>query len=300
VKTATVRWLRALSAIAVSMGALYGHAEPPAGATPVPNAIVEQPRPFGYVIGDLATQRILLQIDGRPFELDALPAAARLGVWLERRAPYIESADDRRRWLVVEYQIVNAPRALTTVNLPAWELKPKSGTTTLRIGSWPISVSPLTPQAVFAKGGLSELRPDRPARSIATKPIRDQIVVWSSSCGVTLAAWLGWVSWRNWRDASTQPFARALREIRRLEDTAPEAWYALHRAFDRTAGRVMQTATLATLFQRAPQLVPKRAKIELFFSQSAERFFGAGLPPEPLSVRRLCAELRRIEKRHQQ
>jgi len=278
VKTATVRWLRALSAIAVSMGALYGHAEPPAGATPVPNAIVEQPRPFGYVIGDLATQRILLQIDGRPFELDALPAAARLGVWLERRAPHIESADDRQRWLVVEYQIVNAPRALTTVNLPAWELKPKSGTTTLRIGSWPISVSPLTPQAVFAKGGLSELRPDR----------------------VTLAAWLGWVSWRNWRDASTQPFARALREIRRLEDTAPEAWYALHRAFDRTAGRVMQTATLATLFQRAPQLVPKRAKIELFFSQSAERFFGAGLPPEPLSVRRLCAELRRIEKRHQQ
>jgi len=282
------------------MGPLYGHAEPPAGAAPVPNAIVEQPRPFGYVIGDLATQRILLQIDGRPFELDALPAAARLGVWLERRAPYIESADDRRRWLVVEYQIVNAPRALTTVNLPARELKPKSGTTTLRIGSWPISVSPLTPQAVFAKGGLSELRPDRPARSIATKPIRDQIVVWSSACGVTLAAWLGWVSWRNWRDASTQPFARALREIRRLEDTAPEAWYALHRAFDRTAGRVMQTATLATLFQRAPQLVPKRAKIELFFSQSAERFFGAGLPPEPLSVRRLCAELRRIEKRHQQ
>ncbi|HYL17354.1 MAG TPA: calcium incorporation protein MxaA [Burkholderiales bacterium] len=298
-KIATARWLRALSAIAASMVALQGNAEPPAGAAPVPNATVEQPRPFGYVIGDLATQRILLQIDGRPFEPDVLPPAARLGVWLERRAPHIESADDRRRWLVVEYQIINAPRALTTISLPAWELKAKSGTTTLRIGSWPISVSPLTPQAVFAKGGLAELRPDRPAQSIATTPIREQIAVWSIACGVTLAAWLGWVVWRNWREASTRPFARALREIRRLEDTAPEAWYALHRAFDRTAGRVMQTATLATLFQRAPQLAPMRAKIELFFSQSAERFFGAGLTAEPLSVRRLCVELRRIEKRHE-
>jgi len=61
----------------------------------------------------------------------------------------------------------------------------------------------------------------------------------------------------------------------------------------------MQTATLTTLFQRAPQLAPMRAKIELFFSQSAERFFGAGVTAEPLSVHRLCAELRRIEKRHE-
>ena len=297
-KSASARWLCALSAIAVSMVA-HVHAEPPAGAALVPNAMVEQPRPFGYVIGDLVTQRILLQIDGRPFELDGLPAAARLGVWLERRAPHIEAADDRRRWLVVEYQIINAPRALTTVNLPAWELKPKSGATTLRIGSWPISVSPLTPQAVFAKGGLAELRPDLPAQSVATKPIRRQIAVWSIACGVTLAAWLAWALWRNWREASTRPFARALREIRRLEETAPEAWYALHRAFDRTAGRVMQTGSLATLFQRAPQLAPMRAKIELFFGQSAERFFGTGLTTKPLSVRRLCAELRRIEKRHE-
>jgi mxaA protein len=90
-----------------------------------------------------------------------------------------------------------------------------------------------------------------------------------------------------------------LREIRRLEDSAPEAWLALHRAFDRTAGRVMQTATLAALFQRAPHLAPLRPRIEQFFNQSAEVFFGVGLPASPLSVRKLCAELRRVEKRHE-
>jgi mxaA protein len=96
-----------------------------------------------------------------------------------------------------------------------------------------------------------------------------------------------------------QPFARALREMRRMDETTPEAWQALHRAFDRTAGRVTQTETLPTLFQRAPQLQPLRREIERFFAQSSERFFGAGLSNEPLSVRALCGELRRIEKQHE-
>jgi hypothetical protein len=43
----------------------------------------------------------------------------------------------------------------------------------------------------------------------------------------------------------------------------------------------------------------KCPKIEQFFQQSSKRFFGAGLPQEALSVRVLCAELRRIEKSHE-
>jgi hypothetical protein len=39
-----------------------------------------------------------------------------------------------------------------------------------------------------------------------------------------------------------------------------------------------------------------RVSIEQFFEQSSERFFGAGLPRDALSVRALCTQLRRIEK----
>ena len=290
-----------IAAIAVAIITTNVRAEPPTGgdAAPGPNATVQQPRPFGYVVGDVLTQRVLLQVKGRGFEPATLPGAARLGVWLERRVPRIESSPDGHRWLAVDYQVINSPQALTTVSLPAWELRPESGATTLRIGAWPISVSALTPRQVFAKGGLEELRPDRPAPVIATEPTRRQIAIWSSALMVTLAVWFGWFLWRNWRAKSTQPFARALREIRRLEDTAPETWLALHRAFDRTAGRVTQTATLAALFQQAPHLAPLRPRIEHFFTQSAELFFGAGLPASPLSVRKLCTELRRVEKRHE-
>jgi mxaA protein len=88
--------------------------------------------------------------------------------------------------------------------------------------------------------------------------------------------------------------------MRALDDQEPRAWQILHRAFDRTAGRVIQRATLPTLFEHAPQLAPARAQIEEFFTQSNLLFFGSPSITEANSLpRALCAELRRIERRHE-
>ena len=260
-------------------------------AYPAATAVVEQPRPFGYVVGDVVTQRVLLEIGGHGFAPAALPKAERVNVWLERRPARIESRPDGHRWLVLDYQVINAPQSLTTVNLPAFELQGAPDGGALGIAAWPISVNALT------SGDSVELRPDRPAPAIATAPIRRQIAVWSSAFLVVVAAWLGWLAWRNWRAAAAQPFARALHEMRHLDGTAPEAWQALHRAFDQTAGRVVQTATLPALFERVPQLQSLRPEIEQFFAQSRKLFFGGGLPADRMSARALCAQLRRIEKR---
>ena len=228
---------------------------------PAPNAIVQQPRPFGYVVGDVLTQRVLLQVEGRGFEPAALPAAGRVGAWLERRTPRIESSS--RRASLAGRGLSGDQCAASADDRRACRpgsSDPSPARRRLRIGAWPISVSALTPRQAFAQGGLEELRPDRPAPIIATQAHRRQMAIWSSALVATLAAWAGWCLWRNWRSRSTQPFARALREIRRLEDSAPEAWLALHRAFDRTAGRAMQTATLADLFRQAPHLAPLRPR----------------------------------------
>jgi len=294
------RWIL-LCALLVATIAASARADSPADldvAAPS-NATVEQPRSFGYVVGDVLTQRVLLQLNGRSFAPAALPRAERISAWLERRSPSIDSTADGRRWLTVAYQVINAPQSLTMIRIPAWSVNAASGTDPLTIAEWPISVSPLTPRAPFAKGALDELRPDRSAPSIATEAMRRQIAAWAAAFVVTLVAWSGWLLWRNWRAAATLPFARALREMRAFDERSPEAWQALHRAFDRTAGRVMQTATLNDLFRRAPHLTPMRPQIERFFAQSSERFFGAGLPSEPQSVRELCANLRRIERKHE-
>ena len=261
------------------------------GAYPAATAVVEQPRPFGYVVGDVLTQRVLLEIGGHGFAPAALPKAERVNDWLERRPARIESRPDGHRWLALDYQVINAPQSLTTVNLPAFELQGAPGGATLAIAAWPISVNALT------SGGSVELRPDRPAPAIATAPIRRQIAIWSSAFLMVVAAGLGWLAWRNWRAAAARPFAHALHEMRHLDGSAPEAWRTLHRAFDQTAGRVVQTATLPALFERVPQLQSLRPEIEQFFAQSRKLFFGGGLPAHPVSARALCAQLRRIEKR---
>ena len=276
-------------------------------------AVVEQPRPFGYVVGDLLTQRVLLEAGGRRAEAAQLPAPGRVGIWFERRSARVDRRPDGRQWLSVEYQVINAPPSLRTIRLPGWDLKMKSPAPTLRVAEWPISVGPLTRagggsapaeapssggEAVAAAANPVRLRPDRVAPLVPTASIRENLTLWSSGLVVSLLAWLAWLLWRNHAESARLPFARALREIRHTDDRAPEAWQALHRAFDQTAGRVVQPQSLSALFTRAPYLVPLRASIEAFFAQSSERFFGGGLPSQPISTQGLCRDLRRLEKRN--
>jgi mxaA protein len=263
-------------------------------------ARVEQPRAFGHMLGDLLTQRVLLELDGKPVELTKAPAPGRVGVWLERRPTRIDSDAEGRRWLVIEHQLINAPQALVAVTLPALDLQTSGGL--LGVAAWPVSAAPLTPRNAFGEGALEALQPDRAAPAVDTTSIRRQIVLWGGLCVATLLAWGGWLGWRSWRAGRSQPFARALRELNGLRgrnDDAPEAWQAMHRAFDRTAGRSLQPASLPRLFERAPQYAPLRADIERFYAQSAELFFGDGRPADALPLRSFARRLRDIERRHE-
>ena len=277
-------------------------------------AVVEQPRPFGYVLGDLLTQRVLLEAGGREVEPAEIPAAGRVGIWFERRSARVERRPDGRRWLSVEYQVINAPQALRSIRLPAWDLKTAPPATTLRVAEWPITVGPLTRASTDsanngtdsvsasesgAAGTFIQLRPDRAAPIVPTAHLRRSVTLWSGALALTLAVWLAWLLWRNHIEAASLPFARAHGEIRHTEDNSPKAWQSLHHAFDQTAGRVVQLQSLPTLFASAPHLAPLRPRIETFYSQSSDRFFGGSPPSQPVSARALCSDLRRLEKRYQ-
>jgi mxaA protein len=303
-------------------------------------AVVEQPRAIGYFVGDKIAQRVLLESEGRAVAPVALPTPGRVSAWFERRAANVETDASSRHWLVIQYQILNAPPKLITVKLPAWTLAIKgsgAGPTTaaLQIPGAPVNVAPLSPPGSPTQVGTADLRADRSPPTVATSPIRRAIAISTGAFLLTLVAWLTWIVWRNRRAQAIQPFARALREMTAFDDREPRAWQALHRAFDRTAGRVIQSSTLPTLFERAPQLLPARGEIEQFFAQSSLLFFGtaptsrvtsapgvtsalstASVPASALSTptaptsapsaasapspRDLCIELRRIEKRREQ
>lgn len=285
-----------LFAARVSFGALAAH-----------DAVVQQPRAFGYVLGDIVTQRVLLEDGGRPFAPDEWPESGPAGNWVERHAVRVERDAGGRRWLTIDYQVMNSPQKLTAVPLPAWRLVSKASGVELRVPAWSITVAPLTPPRPLAGAGLGSLRPDRAAVPIDVAPMRRWLATWVGALFVCVLAWIAWWQWRNWRASSAQPFARALRELRAMDEEAPQAWVALHRAFDATAGRVVQPDGLAVLFERAPQLEPERTAIEHFFARSAERFFNvrtdsgtaADTAGSGKSIRALCMALRRIEKRHE-
>ena len=287
-----LQWVSAWIWIALGANsALAATADPIAEA-----AVVEQPRPFGHILGDVITQRVRLKAADAHFTPADLPTAQRINVWFERRKPRIETTSDGTRWLAVDYQVINTPQTLAAVTLPAWTLKSSTGAT-LTVPAWPISIAALTPVSSAAPGVIRELRPDRAAPTIDTGLVTQTLIAWTAACMFTLAAWFGWVQQRNYRDRLNKPFARAWQEIQTMDETAPEAWQALHRAFDRAAGRVVQPETLPLLFAQAPHLAALHLPIEQFFTQSSERFFGKAELAHPLSVRALCRELRQVEKR---
>src|SRR6185369_13240581 len=157
-----------------------------AAALALQPAVVEQPRSFGYVIGDIATQRVLLEAQGRTFTPDRLPGAGPLGNWVERRATRIERDARGRPWLAVDYQIMNAPQTIMLVTLPAWKLAD------LAVPEWQISVAPLTLEQPFARGGLGSLRPDRATPTIDLAPMRRWMTIWTG-CALALILW--WAGW---------------------------------------------------------------------------------------------------------
>lgn len=263
---------------------------------------VEQPRAFGHVLGDVLTQRILLQSGSPGADTIAMPSTGRIGVWFERRNPRIETDADGRQWMVLDYQITNAPQTLTTVALPALTLTSQSGAL-LQVPEWPVSVGPLTPQTAFTTGDLQALRPDRQARGAAIAPLRREMTWAVGLLALTLLAWLGWWLWRNRREAARLPFARAWGEMQRL--TTPDvahnehAWLSLHHALNETAGQVVHAGSLPALFAKAPHLQPLQPQLERFYQQSGERFFAAASPDAPFPLLDLCRDLYRVERRWQ-
>ncbi|GAB3757167.1 hypothetical protein GCM10028796_00840 [Ramlibacter monticola] len=258
-----------------------------AGGAAAADAVVQQPRPFGYTVGDLVTQRILLAPGVEP----ALPEPLRANAWLERRVARFETTPDGRRWLAVDYQVVNAPRSLASVTIPAWDLGPA-----LRVPAATIGVAPLT--APPAPGEALPLRPERAAPAIPTGEMQRRLGAWLAALAATVFCWLGWVGWNAWRDRRTLPFAIALRELRATAADPAAAHRTLHHAFDRTAGAVLHGGRLVPLFERAPWLQPLQPQIARFYADSAALFFGAGLPPDAPSPQALCRQLRRLERRH--
>ena len=261
-------------------------------------AEVVQPRAFGLQLGDMLEQRIRLEADGVPFASDRLPPLERIGNWFARRSATRTRDIDGDEWLVVRYQLINAPPRLQIVTLPGLTLEASDGGPALKVAAWPVSVAPIGRPNPFTEPGLGALRPDRPPATPSLAAIAERLRHSLLALAVVLAGWLGWWIWRARQERSSLPFARAWRSMRAFDDGDPRSWRALHRAFDASAGRVVDAASAAELFVRRPEFLPLAEDIRRFFRASGQRFFAGASSGEGVSPRSLCRALLRIERRH--
>lgn len=259
---------------------------------------IEQPRPFGHVIGDILVQRIHLNLGGRRFVPAELPRVERIGLSLWRREVHQEKDADGEHWLVLRYQIINAPQSLAVWELPALQLKSADADAVLTTPPWAFSVGPFTSAQAFDKDNLPPLRGDRPPPEIALAPLDRRIAFAAGGLVLTLLLWAGYAFWLHLKSGRHLPFARAVHDMRLMQENSPAAWRRLQHALNDAAGQVVRVNTLDRLIGRAPYLAQERGALEQFCRDSSALFFGNGLPENAASAHQLASRLRRLERRH--
>jgi len=246
------------------------------------SAHTDEPRAYGYQVGDLVERRITIEVPaGLALDAGSLPRPTR-GAALElRRAE--RRAGRGHEEIVLVYQVFLAPATVRTLELPVVTLRfdgtPRAQE--LRIDAWPVTVAPLVPVEVSPRRGLGELQPDVVPPHLETRPARQRLAASATAIGLLLAgiAALRWLlPWWRRRDL---PFDRAWRAVRSLP-AAPDdtAWRAacrlVHAALDATAGAVLFERDVGGFGARRPAYAPLDEDIRRFLQMSRREFFAGG------------------------
>ncbi|MDQ3195001.1 MAG: hypothetical protein M3Q32_01140 [Pseudomonadota bacterium] len=261
------------------------------------SVFVSEPRPFGYVIGDLV-ERTITMIVAEPARLqaDSIPKAGRYGAWLELRRADLDSHEVSRsiRYrLTLTYQIMNVAPEVQTIELPPLRFSfDRAPPFAREVAGWPITVAPLTPEFVLARGGLEALRTDRAPPLIDTSAHRSRLWLYAALFAIVLSMY----AWARFGAVwlARKPFARAYREIGKLEGNQSREAYraalrATHRAFDETNGATVFFEQAAAFLDKHPRFAPLRDEIEQFFALSRDEFFGGGSEASHASPRKTDA-----------
>ena len=273
------------------------------------SATQDEPRAFGYFVGDRVVRLIDIQAPA-PLRLDeeSLPVAGRQGQALElRRVSWQRNAaaGGTHYALTLEYQVFLAPREVRTLEMAPLKLRFAGAPRVqeLRIEAWPVTVAPLVPVEASPRHGLGEFRPDAAPPLIDTRP-----ALWRlAGCAVLAALLLVYLAHvylaLPWWSRRQRPFAIAWPQVRGLSATSsPEqmraAMQALHQALNHSAGRVLFDHGVAAFIALQPRFAPLESELRGFFRLSHDTFFAAGseAAADPTALVTLCRRCRDIER----
>ncbi|HSV69224.1 MAG TPA: hypothetical protein VLI72_03865 [Methylibium sp.] len=274
-------------------------------------ATTEEPRAFGYQVGDIATRVVHVDVpDGLRLDADSLPTPGRISAALDLRAL---SRSERgipggtRVRLDFVFQVFAAPVAPRIVDLPTLELRFEGGDRhqALRVDPWPLAVSPVGPEAASPRHGLGELRPDLPPPAADTAGLR-RLVLAGAAVAILIGGWLAVVYFGlPWWGRRHRPFGVAWRELQAArrrgalgEEAAACAAIArrLHAALNASAGHVLFAEGVEGFIAAAPRYAPLREDLLRFFERSRSAFFAAAPAGDQRWLLDLARALRDAER----
>jgi mxaA protein len=242
-------------------------------------AVTEEPRAFGYQVGDVVQRRITVEVpDGLVLDENSLPRPGARGTALELRA-LRRSAGTQRLQIELDYQVFLSPTAVRTLELPPLTLR-YDGTPRaqeVRIDAWPVTVAPLVPVEVSPRTGLGELQPDAAPPLIDTLARRWRLLGLCTFLAALLA-YLGFVYFGlSWWGAQRRPFSLAWRQLN-ANAALPwrEACQHLHGALNASAGEVLFEHGVDGFTSKRPAFAPLKEDIVRFLRLSQREFFEGG------------------------
>lgn len=245
---------------------------------------VQEPRAFGYAVGDVVSRVVTLQLPaGQSLDATSLPQDTRRGQAIELRHVAQRSvwrADGRRIELRLDYQVFLSPPELRTLELPPIVLRLTGGPRVeeLRVDAWPVTVGPLAPIEARQREGLGDLRPDAVPPLADTGAAALRLATYGA-LALLLLGYLAYVYWGlPWAARRRRPFAVAWRALGHGPVPAtPEqrqgAYRQLHAALNHTAGRVLFAHDVEGFVAAQPAFASLRDDLALFFERSQAQFF---------------------------
>jgi mxaA protein len=247
----------------------------------------QNPRPFGYVVGDVFEQELILSAKaGQRLDQKQLPKPGRLNAWLELRNLTIDESSSGATTAYrvrLTYQLPNAPVAVRVIELPAQRFVLLQADTSIEVNSteWPITIGPITPDEVLARDGLEAMRADAPPTLIDTTAVKQRLVGYAVALAALLLYWCYRYFGIPYLNRQRRPFTRAYREVDKLVRSAePSAYHRalehLHRALNETAGKSLFVDNIDPFL--ANRSIPSglAAMTREFFQASRNEFFAGG------------------------
>ncbi len=237
-------------------------------------AATEEPRAFGYQVGDVVQRRITVEVpEGLALDENSLPRPGARGTALELRA-LRRSGNE----IELDYQIFLSPAEARTLEMPSFTLRyegvPRAQE--LRIESWPVTVAPLVQVEVSPRMGLGELQPDMAPPLFDTQARGWRLLAYAALLAA-LSAYLAFVYLGlPWWGAQRRPFALAWRQVNRNGVEWREACRRVHAALNQSAGEVLFENGVDRFTARQRAFAPVKEDIVRFLRLSQREFFEGG------------------------